>query len=295
MDPVPNNGSLTSKYDGLLTIISRYRKPIIAFSGGVDSLLLLHAAVEVRGTANVLPVMGIGPVFPDHEIEHAEKLASGLGVKFYLLKTNIMKDVRFLENPHERCYLCRKNLARKLKEKFEPSDCGCGEGNISILDGANVSDMSEYRPGFRASQEEGVTHPLIEAGLEKDEIRKLLECFGYPREVFSKPSTPCLATRIPYGQTITQEKLIRIREAEKLLKASNDHDIRVRHYDLPDGPMAGIELSVEDMNTMDAEQRNQIVTELKRLGFTRVFLDLEGFRSGSLDQNLDDVVRSAWK
>ncbi len=295
MDSVPGDESLAGKYDGLLSIVTRYRKPIIAFSGGVDSLLLLHAAVEVHSARNVLAVMGVAPVFPDYEIKHAEKLASDLGVKLYLLETNIMKDRQFIENPHERCYLCRKNLAKRLKGKFGPSDCGCGEGDIQILDGANVSDMAEYRPGFTASQEEGVAHPIIEAGLEKDDIRRLLEWIGYPMEVFRKISSPCLATRIPYGQTITLEKLIRSGKAEEYLKGSSIHDIRVRHYEIQGEPTAGVELSMNEMDTMDEIRRVRIVTELKGLGFTRVFLDLEGFRSGSLDENLDEDVRMKWK
>jgi uncharacterized protein len=245
---------------------------LIAYSGGVDSALLAGIAREVLGD-RCRAVLLESPVVPRAAARLAHKTAAGLGIPFEVIPVPLMEEEPFLANPADRCYYCRKVSARTLKAYADRAGLAC------VADGINLSDLGEHRPGIRASDEEGIIHPFIEAGITKDDIREIARGRGYA--FWNMPSAACLSSRIPYGEEITAEKLRMIEEAEEHLRGLGFTQVRVRLH----GPLARIEVIPDEMERFFLE-RGGIVRTFRTIGIRYVTLDLEGFRSGSLDEVL---------
>jgi uncharacterized protein len=252
--------------------IAGYGPMLIAFSGGIDSTLLAARAREVLGKKSHCVLLD-SPVVPRAAIEQAKKIAEDLDLHLDIITVPQMDDVEFCKNTQDRCYHCKKISAGFLKKKAAELGYAC------IADGINVSDLGEHRPGLVASTEEGILHPFIEAGITKQDIRDIARECGLP--TWQKPSAACLASRIPYGDAITMEKLCKIEVAEAYLAAQGFSQLRVRLH----GNIARIEIPNEDTGKL-MMIRSEIAVKLKSFGFSYVTLDLEGYRSGSMDEVL---------
>jgi uncharacterized protein len=260
---------LQNKLQNLEEELNKLHKVSVAFSGGVDSALLLKIAFECLQD-NCIALIGTSPSFPSHELEEAKKLAKEIGVIYEVIETSEMQSPDYIENSPERCFHCRihsmDDLLRRSKEL----------GFNTLVDGANLDDASDYRPGRKAANQLGVRSPLLEVGINKEEVRSLARALDLP--VWNKPTSACLSSRIPYGTIITVEALKRINQAELLLKKLGFKNVRVRHYD----ELARIELDPEEFKHAIGK-REEITNSLKEIGYTYVTLDLDGFRSGSMN------------
>ena len=245
---------------------------LVAFSGGVDSTLLAMLVKEVLGN-NTACVLLDSPVVPRSSAEQARRIAQELGLDLDVIPVPLMEHEEFRKNPAHRCYICKKISAEYLRHRAEE------RGLASIADGMNVSDTGEHRPGLTASTEEGIIHPFIECGITKPEIREIARTYGL--SVWQKPSAACLSSRIPYGEEITREKLRIIEEAEAFLAGQGFGQLRVRLH----GTIARIEVVKEEMGKI-LDMQPVVAKKLKSMGFSYVTLDLEGFRSGSMDEVL---------
>lgn len=247
---------------------------VVAFSGGVDSTLVASAASLALGGGNVVAVTVRSPIHPRSEVEEARSIAAALGVRHVVVEGSEMGDPRFVSNPPDRCFYCKKNMASVLKGVARRV------GARLIVDGTNYDDLGEYRPGRRAFAEEGVLSPLAEVGLSKREVRLLARALGLPN--WDKPSMACLATRIPYGVRITVERLRRIEEAEEFVRrVAGVRQLRVRDH----GDIARIEVGREERSRLFSEEiMDAIADKLSSLGWKYVALDLKGYRSGSMDE-----------
>jgi uncharacterized protein len=245
---------------------------VIAFSGGVDSCVVAAAARETLGE-RAIAVTSDSTTFPNIELAHAKRLADEMGVAHEMVTENELLNPLFVKNPQDRCYHCRKGLVEGLKAVADRYSITC------IVDGANADDAKEHRPGMRAMREAGIKSPLLELGITKADVREIAKGFGL--SVHEKPAMACLASRIPYGERITEEKLNRIEKSENFLRDLGLSQLRVRHHD----STARIEVPQEEMHTI-LENRAQVVEELKNLGFAYVTLDMQGYRSGSMDEVL---------
>ena len=247
---------------------------IVAFSGGVDSTFLLAVAHEALGK-KVLAVTAHSIIYPLSEIEEAVAFTKSRGIEHVLLASEASRLPEFVANPPERCYFCKKYLFERLREIADQ------RGIRSIAHAANMDDFDDFRPGWKAAVEMGGIAPLVDAGLTKEEIRFLSKEMGLA--TWNKPSMACLASRVPYGEPITETKLRMIGEAEKEIASHGFTQYRVRHH----GPVARIELKASDMKRfMEPEIRETIVAKLKGLGFLYVTLDLEGYVTGSMNRAL---------
>lgn len=242
---------------------------MVAFSGGVDSSSLLAVAVEVLGKENVIAGTVKSPLLPEEELEGGKILCGQLGVEQIIIPVDISP---LAHNPPERCYICKKLTHSKLWEEARKRSIDF------LLDGTNAEDFSDFRPGLRAKEELGVRSPLAEAGMGKGEVRRLAKELGLPN--WDKPPSPCLATRIPFGERITPRKLKMIEEGERFVKSLGVRDVRVRCH--MEGELARIEVPQEEMERIWKE-REEIAMELRQIGFKYVTLDLEGYRMGSLN------------
>jgi len=262
------------KYHDLQDILRNMGSVLVAFSGGVDSAFLLKTAKDVLHDG-VLAVTATSEIQLSHELEEARTLATDIGAEHTVVQTQEMEDETFVSNPCDRCYHCKKMIFGALRRIAEEREIPF------ILDGSNADDTSDYRPGMKALEELGIRSPLKEAGLTKAEIRELSKTTGLP--TWNKPAFACLASRIPYGDRITTEKLRRIDEAEAFLREQGIVQVRVRDH----GSVARIEVSPEDKSKFSDDRfAQQVNTKLKELGFTYVALDLEGYRTGSLNSNV---------
>lgn len=262
------------KLNTLKSILSQMQGVVVAYSGGVDSTFLLKVAKDVLGD-KVIAVIARSPTYQKREYEDALKMAKMIGVKVKVIETDELKDIDFTNNTPQRCYYCKKELFGKLKEIAEE------EGFSHVIYGATASDLGDFRPGSDAGKELGIRAPLQEAGLDKEEIRGLSLIFGLP--TWDKPSMACLASRFPYGERITEEKLKMVESAEEYITSLGFKNVRVRVYD----KLARIEVDRGQIKEMLLDSyRDKIVDKLKGLGFTYVTLDLEGYRSGSMNEVL---------
>jgi len=259
---------------------------VVAFSGGVDSSVVLAAAARALGPSRVYAVTADSPTYSRTELEWAKRVAGLLGVNHVIIGTNELDDENFASNPPIRCYYCKKELAQRLKEVAERV------GAKVIVDGTNSEDLGGHRPGYLAFKEESVRSPLAELGFTKSDIRQVARLLGLPN--WDKPSMACLASRIPYGQRITLERLKRIEAAEEAVRAlTGARQVRVRDH----GDIARIEVGRGERRLFFSEEvMDEVARRLKQLGWRYVALDLEGYRSGSMDEVLAEKVSPrAWR
>ncbi len=245
----------------------------MAFSGGVDSAVVAKAAALVLGDA-VVAVTGTSASLAEGELEGAQQLAEMIGIRHVVIATDELSRPDYLKNAPDRCYHCKTELYTQL-EALLPT-----LGVKAIVNGANADDLGDYRPGMQAASEHRIHSPLAECGITKAEVRELAAAWGLP--VCDKPATPCLSSRIAYGEEVTPERLAMIDRAEQFLRRRDLANLRVRYHR---GDLARIEVPLADLPRLcDAELRRDLTAELRRLGFKFITLDLEGFRSGSLNQ-----------
>jgi pyridinium-3,5-biscarboxylic acid mononucleotide sulfurtransferase len=264
---------LQSKYNDLKTALSSLGRVLVCFSGGVDSTFLLKVAFDELGRNNVLALIAQSKTYPRHECDAAIALAAQIGVSCELVESDELDDECYLANTNNRCYHCKRhlfNIACKVAASHRIAH---------VLEGANVDDKSDYRPGRKAGLEAGIISPLLDAGLTKTEIRQLSMQFNLP--TYNKPSMACLASRIPYGTRIDQGILEQIEKSEFILKELGIRQFRVRYH----GNTARIEVGEDDVNTV-IEKKSHIVDALKGMGFVYVTLDLAGYRTGSMNDVL---------
>ena len=253
---------------------------VVAFSGGVDSTVLLKLALEELGADRVLAVTAHGEVHTGEELERTQRIASQLGARHTIVDSRELEVPGFSANPPERCFLCRNEMYARMWEVARQA------GLSTVADGANRDDSADYRPGLRAARSRGVRSPLAEAGLGKEEVRALARDLGLPN--WDLPSTPCLSSRFPYGEEITADKLRVVAAAERRLRELGFSTARVRHH----GVLARIEVLRDEVARVVAEPvRTAIVGYLRELGYAYVTLDLEGFRSGSMNETLQAAER----
>ncbi|MHB9132876.1 MAG: ATP-dependent sacrificial sulfur transferase LarE [Armatimonadota bacterium] len=264
---------LQEKYERLQQLLRDIGRVVIAFSGGVDSMLLLRVALDTLGPVQVLAVIGDLRSVPAGELAEARRLVEEFSTQYRIIAGDEMEDERYTANPPERCFYCKMRLFTKFVELCRQ------EGYAAVLDGSNADDLDDWRPGSRAARELGVRSPLQEVGLSKAEIRDLSCILGLP--TWNKPSGACLATRIPYGAPITPEALSAIGDAELFLRGLGFLQVRVRHHDM----LARIEVMAGDIpKLLDEDLRRRVVARLRELGYRYVSVDLQGYRTGSLNE-----------
>ncbi len=273
---------LDAKRDRLLELLRSFGSCAVAFSGGLDSTVLAKAAQLALGDKAVA-VTGRSASLATSELDEAQDLARQIGIRHEVIDTNELAIPEYQANKSDRCYHCKTELFGQV-EKI------AARLNVAVVaDGSNRDDHGEHRPGLQAAREQRVRSPLAECGLTKSEIRRLAEFWGLP--TWDKPAAPCLSSRIAYGETVTPERLAMIDAAEGFLRERGFQPLRVRYHK---GDMARIEIRVEQQSKFaDASFRTEVVQYLKSLGFKYVSLDLEGFRSGSLNAVLPP--ESLWK
>jgi uncharacterized protein len=267
---------IKEKYDTLKGIFQTMGSVLVAYSGGVDSTLLLRVAIDVLGHRNVLAVTALSPLYPGRELTGAKEMVRALSARHLLIESNELEIVGFSKNPVNRCYYCKKDLFEKLATLAKK------ESILFVVEGSTLDDEKDYRPGRKAVQELGIRSPLKEASLTKEAVRVLSKVLGLP--TWDKPSFACLASRFPYGEEIDPEGLRKVNQAEEFLLGMGFKQVRVRHYQ----SLARIEICQEEMGPlMDRSLREKVVTHLKQMGYHYVTLDLEGFRSGSMNEVLE--------
>ncbi len=273
---------LDAKADELRRLLSELPRAVVAFSGGVDSSLLAAAAAEALGD-RALAVTGVSHSLAATEREEAGRVAAAIGIAHREIETNEMARPGYVENSPERCFECKDELY-SLLDALAREDLG----DAVVLDGANADDSGDFRPGRRAAKAHGVRSPLAEAGFTKADVRALAKRLGVP--TWDKPAMACLASRIPYGSEVTPEKLLQIAGAELELRRLGLRELRVRHHDR----VARVELGAAELAAaLDEPLRSQIVAAVKSAGFAYVAVDLEGFRSGSMNEVLPLSLASA--
>ena len=272
------------KYRSLCDNLRAFGKLAAAFSGGVDSTLLLRAAADALGAENVLAVNAVAVNFPAWESDEAAGYCRALGVRRVTVQFHPLEVPGFRDNPPERCYLCKRALFAALIR-------AAGEqGFQTLAEGSNLDDLSDFRPGLTAIAELGVRSPLRDAGLSKQDVRALSHALGLP--TWRKPSNACLATRFPYGEQITEEKLRTVDRAEEFLRARGFSQVRVRVH----GSVARIEVPPQEIEKfLDGGMRLRVAEACRRFGFTHVSLDLTGYQTGSMNADLPREVIERFK
>lgn len=278
LNAVMDKDTARQKKEVLISNLKDIRSLVVAFSGGVDSSFLLAVAHDVLNE-KVMASTASSVIHPYRETEDALEFARVRGIRHVVFKSNEMESPDFVRNGPERCYHCKRRLVETL------FDIARREGMAHVAHGANLDDLSDYRPGFRAAQEAGVISPLIAAHLTKEEIRYLSMDSGLA--TWERPAMACLASRIPYGSKITEEKLRMADEAEIFLLDHGLKHVRVRHH----GSVARIETGIEEFeNLMESHLRREIVERFRKIGFLHISIDLEGYVPGKLNRDLGKQV-----
>ena len=258
----------------LVSVLKDLGQVAVAYSGGVDSAFLLKVAWDVLGQG-AMGVLAWSESMDRNEYAEAQKVAAAMGIPIRIIETREFDNPAYRQNAPDRCYHCKTELFKRVK------DFAAQKGIPWVLDGSNSDDLGDYRPGARARAEKGVRSPLQEAGLTKDEIRRHSRALGVP--TWDKPSAPCLSSRIPYGTEVTDERLRQVEASEASLRSLGFREVRVRHH----GQIARIEIPPADFpRILDAQVREAVIGAIKESGFLYVALDLQGIRSGSLNEVL---------
>ncbi len=266
------NVNVKKKLDAVLRTLKAFGKVVVAFSGGVDSTLLAKLAFVSLGK-NSVAVTAVSPTYPSAELAEARKMARTIGIRHKIIRTNELRDKRFNSNPAERCYYCKSELFSAL---FAIAKM---EGAI-VVDASNMDDLSDYRPGAMAKKKFGVRSPLQEAGLTKLEIRAAAKRLELPN--WNKPAQACLASRFPYGLRITEDALKMVEAAESAVSMYVPGQVRVRHHD---GPVARIEVEKDRIFSL-LRNAGAISKKLRKIGYHYVTVDLEGYRTGSMNETI---------
>lgn len=263
------------KYARLQGLLREMERVVVGFSGGVDSTMLLRAAIETLGADNVLAVIGDSESYPSREFAEAKRLAEEMGARYQVVQSEELSDPRYAANPSNRCYYCKSDLFGRLVAIAQ------AEGFSAVLDGNNADDLGDWRPGQQAGRELGVRSPLMEVGMTKAEVREVSRAFGL--STWDKPSFACLSSRIPYGTPITKDSLSTIEGAEDFLRDLGFAQVRVRHHD----DLARIEVPAADIpRLLDPALRETITARLCEIGYKYVTVDLLGYRTGSMNEVL---------
>ena len=276
------NSALVSRRDQLIENIRAYGRVAVAFSGGIDSTVVAMAAFEALGDFAVA-VTAVSESLAEGELEGAEELARRIGIRHRVVRTEEFSNPDYRRNNPDRCYFCKSELYGRLKGMLAELRADV------IASGANLDDMGDYRPGLKAASEHDVRHPLQECGFTKSDVRRAALAWGLP--TWDKPATPCLSSRIAYGEDVTPERNRMIDQAEQWLRERGFQILRVRYHK---GDLARVEVPLKELSRfVELELRGELLSAFRGLGFKFVTLDLEGFRSGSLNSVIpaEDLLR----
>jgi len=265
--------SYESRRDAALAILRKCNGVLVALSGGVDSAALLVLAAEAL-PGRVAAATALSETYPPEELPLAQQVAQALGVPHHIIKTTELENPTFVANPPDRCYHCKRELLVKLRELADKL------GLEAIAFGATVDDLREHRPGHRAVAEGHAITPLLDAGITKQDARTIAKLAGLP--VWDRPSSACLASRFPYGTAITEEGLRQVAQVEREVRALGFAQVRCRHH----GLVGRLELPPADWDRLSADMRKQIAGIMHQAGFIFAAIDLEGYRSGAMDEAL---------